>query len=158
DAVTIPAAVLHEVNALSDPTGQGYHGLGNTVTQRITYGNTGSGVIGASAMIHAHRSGRAGRPQRPRPSKALRQAALRRADLRARSGGWTGYAPLRRANLFSIGWPGAEVDQARIGLIRLLALGAPFQCRLSATVAHAWSASGERADRWQRERPALTAA
>jgi hypothetical protein len=56
------------------------------------------------------------------------------------------------------GWPGAGVDQARLELIRLLALGAPFQFRLSAAVAHAWSASSERADRWQRARPALTAA
>ena len=47
--------------------------------------------------------------------------------------------------------PGSE-------LIRLLALGAPFQFRLSAAVAHAWSADGEHASRAQRARPALTAA
>jgi hypothetical protein len=56
------------------------------------------------------------------------------------------------------GWPGADVDQNRLELIRLLALGAPFQFRLSAAVAHAWSVDGEHASRAERVGPALTAA
>ena len=49
-------------------------------------------------------------------------------------------------------------DPARTELIRLLALGTPLQFRLSAAVAHAWSAGGPHADRQSRARPALTAA
>src|SRR5262249_18119842 len=48
--------------------------------------------------------------------------------------------------------------RTRIELIRLLALGTPFQFRLSAAVAHAWSADGEHASRAERAWPALTAA
>jgi hypothetical protein len=83
--------------------------------------------------------------------------------MRARSSGWTGSRLLTHGfGGFSVsglsGWPGADVDQARLELIRLLALGAPFQFRLSATVAHAWSARGEHASRADRAGPALTAA
>jgi hypothetical protein len=60
--------------------------------------------------------------------------------------------------MLPFGWPGAEVDQARVELIRLLALGLPFQFRLSAAVAHAWSADGANPGRAERARPALTAA
>ena len=48
--------------------------------------------------------------------------------------------------------------QSRLELIRLLALGVPFQFRFSAAVAHAWSADGEQAGRAEQARPALTAA
>jgi hypothetical protein len=77
-----------------------------------------------------------------------------RSRLRARSGGWTGSLPLHAI----FGWPGADVDQARLELIRLLGLGAPFQFRLCAAVAHTWSAGGERASRAEQARPTLTAA
>jgi hypothetical protein len=56
------------------------------------------------------------------------------------------------------GWGPPEVDEPRAELIRLLALGPPFQFRLSAAVAHAWSADGANAGRAERARPALTAA
>jgi hypothetical protein len=49
-------------------------------------------------------------------------------------------------------------DQSRHELLRLLALGTPFQLRLSGAVAHAWSARGPYAARAARARPALTAA
>ena len=51
-----------------------------------------------------------------------------------------------------------RVDEDRAELIRLLALGQPFQFRLSAAVAHAWSADGANAGRAGQARPALTAA
>lgn len=157
DPVTIPSAVLDEINALNDPAGQGPHGPGNLVARRGMSGHAGFGVAGKSAMVYARRSGGAVRSPRPIPPM-LRQAALRRAKLRAKSGGWTGYRPLHRARMFPFGWPGVEVDQARLELIRLFALGAPFQFRLCAEVAHAWSADGEHGSRAQKARPALTAA
>jgi hypothetical protein len=51
-----------------------------------------------------------------------------------------------------------EFDAARAELIWLLTLGAPFQFRLSAAVAHAWSAEGQHASRAGQATPALTAA
>jgi len=48
-------------------------------------------------------------------------------------------------------------DPARVELLRLLALGQPFQLRLSGAVAHAWSAGGRHARRGN-SGPALTAA
>ncbi len=51
-----------------------------------------------------------------------------------------------------------EGDQGRHELLRLLALSAPLQLRLSGAVTHAWSAWGPRAARAGRARPALTAA
>ncbi len=51
-----------------------------------------------------------------------------------------------------------EGDQSRHELLRLLALGRPFQLRLFGAVAHAWSAHGPRAAQADRARPALTAA
>lgn len=87
-----------------------------------------------------------------------------------RSAGWSAYAPVgwhgRSIGGHGLvsgfhgppGWRGAEVDEARAELIRLLALGAPFQFRLSAAVAHAWSADGANAGRAELARPTLTAA
>ncbi len=166
EKVTIPAAVLDELNALEDPAGHAHFGasvsIGGTLMHR------GFGVArGMSTVTYATYRGSPGSAPQPIPLHRLRRAALMRARLRARSGGWTGYRPLRPrsfpgrggfSGMAHFGWPGADVDQARLELIRLLALGAPFQFRLSAAVAHTWSASSERADRWQRARPALTAA
>jgi hypothetical protein len=168
DAVTIPAAVLDEVNELSDPAGQGQHGSSNLVAYRRRSGRASFGVVGGmSSVTHATYRGSPGSSPRTLPKQALRQAAFRGARLRARSGGWTGSRPLRTrsfpgrggfARFAHFGWPGAEADQARLELIRLLALGAPFQFRLCAAVAHAWSAEGEHASRAGRAGPALTAA
>jgi hypothetical protein len=77
------------------------------------------------------------RSGRPVPPVLVRRAAMRRARMLGGADGG---------------------DQARFELIRLLALGLPFQFRLSAAVAHAWSAGGEHASQAQRARPALTAA
>ncbi len=55
------------------------------------------------------------------------------------------------------GWA-YEIDTARADLIWLLALGAPFQFRLSGAVAHAWSEDGQHASRAAQASPALTTA
>jgi len=159
DAVTIPAAVLDEVNELSDSAGQGQHSSSSLVAYRRRSGHASSGTVSVGGTVSHHGLPRRAVPSpRPVPPKALRQAAVRRAKLRARSGGWTGYRPLHGARMLPFGWPGAETDQARLELIRLLALGAPLQFRLCAAVAHTWSADGERASRAEQARPALTAA
>jgi hypothetical protein len=159
DAVTIPAAVLDEVDGLSDPAGQGQPGRGNLVAYRRRSAHASFGTAGGmSTIAQATYRFSPGSSPRPLPRHLLRQAALRRARLRARSGGWTGYRPLHGARMLPFGWRGAEADQARLELIRLLALGTPFQFRLCAAVAHAWSADGERASRAEQARPALTAA
>jgi hypothetical protein len=158
DPVTIPAAVLDEINALNDPAGQGPHGPGSLVSYRRRSGQASFGAVrGMSTTASSYRF-RSSSSSRPIPRHLLRQAALRRAKLRARSGGWTGYRPLHGARMLPFGWPGAEVDQARLELIRLLALGAQFQFRLCAAVAYAWSADGEHGSRAENARPALTAA
>jgi hypothetical protein len=160
DPVTIPAAILDELSSLSDPAGQGQHlglvhfGRGGPVARR-GMSSSGGGVVTAS---YTFSSAKAGPTPRPIPARVLRQAALRRARSRGRSGGWTGYRPLRGRGMGMFGWPGTDVDQAKLELIRLLALGAPFQFRLSAAVAHAWSAGGEHGSRAEKAGPALTAA
>jgi hypothetical protein len=158
DPVTIPAAVLDEA-AARGMTGQQSFGV----------------VGGTSAMIYAHR------PALPRRVASYggfraggRLLGRRPAAQQARahglvsySSGWSGSRPLRPRGFAGrlgfpgsphFGWPVAEADPARIELIRLLALGPQFQFRLSAAVAHAWSADGERASRAAQVRPALTAA
>jgi hypothetical protein len=62
----------------------------------------------------------------------------------------------RLARGLALGGP-AESDP-RAELFELLALGLPFQLRLSAAVAHAWSADGQHASRVRQARPSLTAA
>jgi hypothetical protein len=152
DAVTIPAAVLDEVNALSDPASQLSRGL---VTRTVTSRTANVSFGRVTGMTYGFAG--SGRSPRPIPSNVVRQAALRRARLRARSFGWSGSRPLGRHGIRPLGWPGGA-DQPRLELIRLLALGQAFQFRLCAAVAHAWFSPSERADRWQRARPALTAA
>lgn len=89
--------------------------------------------------------------------------------------GWTGYAPMRAApgtarhmiarraavsrlmRVQQLGRAGDNADD-RTTLLRLLALGEPFQWRLSGAVAHAWSADGEHAGARERARSALSAA
>jgi hypothetical protein len=153
DPLTIPAWVLDEITAVSRPGGPVYHGLGNPVAQAVSIGGTVSrpGPV-ASAMLYASRSG----PSPRRKPLRARAVALRRAHmLRGHAtyglvSGW--HRPLVR------GWGGPGVDEGRAELIRLLALGSPFQFRLSAAVAHAWSAGGDQASRADRARPVLTAA
>jgi hypothetical protein len=84
---------------------------------------------------------------RTKPIMTSRLSASGGGFTRARAGsGWA------RAMWFR------EIDAARIELIWLLTLGAPFQFRLSAAVAHAWSAEGQHASRAGQATPALTAA
>jgi hypothetical protein len=54
--------------------------------------------------------------------------------------------------------PMAQFFAERAEVPALMALGLPFQLRLSAAVAHAWSADGARASELARADPALTAA
>jgi hypothetical protein len=137
DRLTFPAAVLDQANAFSGAAGQPYHGLGNPVAQR---GYSGGGFIRrgpAAGSAYTFRSGRSAGSGRPIPAPAIRRAALRRARV--------------------LGGTDRDV-QARSELIKLLALGAPFQFRLCAAVASAWSAGGEQKGRAERARPALIAA
>lgn len=167
DPVTIPAAVLDEIDALSDAASQAYGGT--PVAWGGMSGHASISIGGTSTTFYAPRPGRAGRAASYggfRGSRGGRRflgsrpmaRPLRPRRLAGQAVGWTGSRPLGRPRLRSFGWPGADIDQARIELIRLLALGAPFQFRLSAAVAHAWSADGEHASRAERARPALTAA
>jgi hypothetical protein len=153
DKLTIPASVLDATDTISVGGTLAYHGLKSPVSR---LGSSGGGFIrrssAMSTVIYASHSG--GSPRRiPRP-RAARIMALRRARMvRSVAGsrllhGWGGHP----------GWRGGEDDGARVELIKLLALGAPFQFRLSAAVAHAWSADGEQASRAARARPTLTAA
>jgi hypothetical protein len=104
---------------------------------------------------------------------ARRLAASRRggggfAAASARGPGWArGRAAgqhrpmMRRRPMVRLGrWPrsGMEPDSSLAEMIWLLILGAPFQFRLSAAVAHAWSAEGEHASRAGQQSAALTAA
>ena len=114
-----------------------------------------------STVILASHSGAS--PRRiPPPIRAraiaLRRARMLRRQLGATRGGWSGFSPAGRHSHLLGSWGVPEVDEARAELIRLLALGPPFQFRLSAAVAHAWSADGANAGHAERARPALTAA
>jgi hypothetical protein len=160
DKLIIPASVLDQITAASEG-GQAYHGLGNPAAQSVSVGGTiswHSPLASTSTVIYA-RSGGSRRITQPMaaPARALRRARMLRRHLGAARGGWSGFAPVgwhgRRGP-----WGALEVDETRAELIRLLALGPPFQFRLSAAVAHAWSADGANAGRAERARPALTAA
>ena len=157
DQLRIPAAVLEEITAASGG-GQAYHGLGNPAAHAVSVGGTiafHSPVARSSTVIYASRSG--GSPRRIPTPMAARAVALRRARmLRGRAS--RGLAFGRHGRPFLPWGGGFEVDEGRAELIRLLALGSPFQFRLSAAVARAWSADGANAGRAERARPALTAA
>lgn len=139
DAVTIPAGILDEVSELSDLSGQQYHG--NPQVQRgaasVTIFRSAAGWTGASYSRSRVMPPLPRRSRRPIPPPLVRRAALRRARMLGGADGG---------------------DQARFELIRLLALGPSFQFRLSAAVAHAWSADGEHAAQTEKARPALSAA
>jgi hypothetical protein len=79
---------------------------------------------------------------------------------RGRAAGHRGLMMRRRAKVRRGRWPrhGIRSDSTLAEMIWLLTLGAPFQFRLSAAVAHAWSAQGQHASRAGQESPALTAA
>jgi hypothetical protein len=163
DRLTIPASILDEITAASGGPGQVYHGLGNPAWRLKPSGGgfLRRGPVASSTV--AFYTGRSGgsRRQIPTPiaarAMALRRARMLRRQLGATRSGWSGFAPVGRGHLLG-GWGAPEVDEARAELIRLIALGAPFQFRLSAAVAHAWSADGANAGRGERARPALTAA
>ena len=156
DLLTIPASVLEEITAASGG-GQAYHGLGNPAAQAVSVGGVIarlSPVAQTSTVIAASFGGS---PRRIRRRVAARAMVLRRRRmLRGHASyglvsGWHG-RPRRP-------WHGGfDVDEGRAELIRLLALGPPFQFRLSAAVGHAWSADGANAGRADRARSALTAA
>jgi hypothetical protein len=111
------------------------------------------GVIGGMSARRLAVSHRAG--------GGFAAVAARRPGLaRGRAAGH--HAPmLRRRRIIGTSWPGRpglESDSTLAELIWLLALGEPFQFRLSAAVAHAWSADGQHASRAGQASPALTAA
>jgi hypothetical protein len=164
DRLNIPASVLDQASAVSVGGTLSYHSPGNRMAQ---LGSSGGGFIrrrtvaSASAKLVAYGPGRPSHItsfgrflRRPGGGSFVTGHAPRSARFPRRPGasgllaGWA--HPVR--------WPGMEVEESRAELIRLLAFGPPFQFRLSATVAHAWSADGEQAGRAERARPALTAA
>ena len=154
DKVTIPAEILGWATAVSGAP-PGSRGPGNPQARAVSIGGTISG----------HQPAARKRTYAFRPGKARRLASYGLASYRGRlrprpavgSGlvhGWTGFAPGGLAHLLG----GGETQEAQAELVRLLALGSAFQFRLSAAVAHAWSADGDQAARADRARPALTAA
>jgi hypothetical protein len=162
DKLTIRASVLDEITAVSVGGTLAYHGLGNPV---MRHGSSGGGFIrrrsAASAVIFAGHSG--GSPRRmPTPMAArairVRHAHMLRRRLGAPRAGWSGFASAGTHSRLISGWGVPEADETSAELIRLLAFGPPFQFRLSAAVAHAWSANGANAGRAERARPVLTAA
>ncbi len=80
-----------------------------------------------------------------------------------RTGGSSGHHAMihsHRSATVSAGWSGTPPPYVieRAELAALMALGQPFQFRLSAEVAHAWSADGRRAAEAHDASPSLTAA
>jgi hypothetical protein len=156
DRLTFPVSVLDEIAAPSGNSQGRAVSIAGTISRH-------SRSAGMSVAIYSGQAGASARrvpPQLAARARAMRRARMRSARMRSgrvsygRSFGWHGFAPGRR-----VPWGGGwEIDAGRGELIRLLALGPLFQFRLSAAVAHAWSADGEQADRTVRARPALTAA
>ena len=85
-------------------------------------------------------------------STPMRVPAGRASHMAARRAAVSRLMSMRRLG------PDSDGDDERATRLRLLALGEPFQWRLSGAVAHAWSADGEHAGTRDRARPALTAA
>jgi hypothetical protein len=154
DKVTIPAEILGWATAASGAPA-GYHGLGNPQARAVSIGGT----------ISQHQPAASKRTFTFWPAKARRVASYGLVSYRGRlaprpaagsglMGGWIGFAPGGWTHPLGDG----ETQEAQAELVRLLALGPAFQFRLSAAVAHAWSADGEQAARADQARPALTAA
>jgi len=134
DKLTIKPTVVEELTTSTSGAGWASYGSGRSTAvaiSRRTIRKPGTG--GGSNSVT---SGRA-------------SATLRRAP---------GPARLLARGFARIGPHGDDAGPARAELARLLALGTPLQFRLSAAVAHAWSADGPHAARQSRARPALTAA
>jgi hypothetical protein len=162
DQLTIPASVVDEIAAASGG-GQVYHGLGNPAAQAVSIGGTisrRSSAASSSVTRYPFRRVKARRAASYGLSVSYRG---RQGSQKVRlpgfgRPGWSGFAPVGMHTRLVAGWGRREIDEAQAELIRLLALGSPFQFRLSAAVAHAWSAGGANAARAERARPALTAA
>jgi hypothetical protein len=110
------------------------------------------GVVPASSgRVVARRSGWGASRPSPAAVAALRRQrrSLPAFALITASRGHRGH-PLR--------WAGGNDEPKRAPVLALLALGEPFQWRLSGTVAEAWSAGGRHAADLGRVRPMLTAA
>jgi hypothetical protein len=166
DRLNIPASVLDEASAVSVGGTLSYHSPGSRLAR---LGSSGGGFIvqqrrtatSSSGTVYGFHSGKPGRV--PGLGRFLRQPGggsfvTGHAPRPARFPRRPGASGLLAGWAHPVRWPGMEVEESRAELIRLLAFGQPFQFRLSATVAHAWSADGEQAGRAERARPALTAA
>jgi hypothetical protein len=138
DQLTITTETLDELG-LQVGGGPGAVSIGGTVarirrsTSSYSFGSSGGGFISARSA-----------PMRARAGGASHMTARRAAVSRL----------MRMHHLGQ----GPDGDNDGTDLLQLLALGEPFQRRLSGAVAHAWSAEGEQADRASRAPAALTAA
>jgi hypothetical protein len=137
DQLTITTEMLDELG-LQVGGGPGAVGIGHIIarssgTRRSTGFRSGGGFAIARSA-----------PMRARTTSAQHMVARRAAVSR-----------LMRMQHFPQAQDG---EDGGTGLLQLLALGEPFQRRLSGAVAHAWSANGEHPDRASRAPAALTAA
>jgi hypothetical protein len=145
DKLTITTATLDESTIQPWPVGSVGYGPGLTHRSQII-GHRGT-IHRASSLAAFRSAGFAGMTVGgPRAGSAPMRAAPP----------WAGPRPL--AASLRMAMRGKGDGRARAELLRLLALGAPFQWRLSAAVAHAWSADGQHAGHRGRADPALTAA
>lgn len=140
DKLTITSAALDELAA-------GQHGLGLF--------SVGRGWTGGGSVSMSSRSMRTLRSRRVSRSTHVSSSVIR----------WVGPGasgpvrrPLRASRTSLVSGLSEDASDARIELMRLLALGTPFQLRLAGAVAHAWSAGGQHAGHPGRAGPALTAA
>lgn len=134
DKLTINPTVVEELISSTRRAGWTSYGSARMVAAGISRRTVGKPWTGAG--FNSFTSGRA-------------RATSRRVPASAR---------LLARGFARIGPHTDDDDPARAELARLLALGTPLQFRLSAAVAHAWSAGGPHAARQSRARPALTAA
>jgi hypothetical protein len=134
-----------------------------TVLEELGGGPGGSGWFayspGTGAAFTTSRHGRIMRGHSSARLVATTRASAgsRGGVIRSSGGFWSGHRP-RGPHSHPRHWAGMDEEPQRGQLLALLALGAPFQWRLSGAVAHAWSADGQHAGDAGRSRPALTAA
>lgn len=129
-----------------------------TTIARYSLGSSGGGVIrrhgGARAV--GRRSGLAA----AFGGRGLGGVAFRHRGWNSATGASrlvaSAHSSLVSSSLVS-GWTAYEPDP-QAGLFRVLALGLPFQLRLAAAVAQAWSADGQHSSRRKQAAPALAAA